>query len=186
MKTISGNTYNIVETRTPTETIWSAVKTSKKSHHEQVKALEAEFEEIKKLVKELTDSGEIANIDFDFLEDDEDEDIEDKQAVLCAAKNLDFDHTVEMINRKGRDAINGDNFEHYIKTHNPGKTVKSAKSFANAYHVLPYHHSRQTNSGDKFLIQMGGTIEPTKETRRASRNPVKTKDDLLIKLGGRW
>jgi len=58
MKTLSGNTYNIIETRTPTETIWSMAdrtpyktrqaKTNNKSKLEQVRALEAEFEEIKK------------------------------------------------------------------------------------------------------------------------------------------
>jgi len=184
MKTISGNTYNIIETRTQNGGIeWRlASKTSKKSRHEQVKALEAEFEEIKKLVKELTDSGEIANMNFDF--DDEDEE-EEEQAVLSASKSpIDFDQTVELLSRKRPEKINADNFNHYIDTHRPGKTVKSASS---NYHVLEYGKPSRMNSADDLLIAMEGTIEPdeSKQSRRASVNPAKTKDDLLIKLGGR-
>jgi len=182
METISGNTYNIIETRTQNGGIeWRlASKTSKKSKLAQVRELEKEFAEIKKLVQELTDSGEIANMNFNF--DDDEDLLEDEQAVLSASKNtLDFDDTVDLLSRKSPEKINADKFEHYIKTHRPGKAVKSASS---NYHVLGYHQPNRTNSADDLLIAMGGTIEPTKETRRAAVNPAKSGDDLLKKLGG--
>ena len=169
-------------TRTGNQTIWAASK-NHNSKLAQVRALEKEFKEIKKLAQNLIDSGEIANMEFDFGDDDEEKDLlEDEQAVLSASKDfLDFDNTIELFSRKRPEKIDADDFNHYMDTNKPGKRAKSASS---NYHVLGYHQPNRTNSGDKFLIEMGGTIEPSKETRRAAVNPTKSSDDFLKKLGG--
>jgi len=97
MKTLSGNTYNIIETRTPTQTIWSMAdkkpyqarqaKTGNKSNREELKALEKQLAELQKLAQDLMDKGIPINLD-----DEDEELLEDEQAVLSASKQpLDFD-----------------------------------------------------------------------------------------------
>jgi len=122
MITPSGNNYNIVETRTPTETIWSladktpykARQAKTKSKLAELKELEAELAEIKKLAQELMDSGEIDSFDLDFLEEDAEE---DEQAVLNASKQpLDFDVFVESLGRKNKEVIDFDKFNDYMNT----------------------------------------------------------------------